>query len=107
MNNILLLLTVLVYSDYAFAGNATGKIVSVFVANNSASILFTLDSQIIDTPNCNEAKRLSIDLRKPGGMATYMAILEAKKYGYEVRAEGLNTCINEWNSEDTKFITLK
>ena len=107
MNKILFLIAVLVYPGFALAGSATGKITSIFVANNSASVLFMLDSLINDTPNCNEAKRFSIDLRKPGGMAAYMAILEAKKYGFEVRTEGLNTCINEWNSEDIKFITLK
>ena len=107
MNKLCLMLTALVYSGLVFAGNATGKITSIFVADNSDAVLFMLDSQINDTPRCNEAKRFSIGLRKPAGMAAYMAILEAKREGYEVSVEGLNTCINEWKSEDIKNILLR
>ncbi len=39
-------------------------------------------------------------------MATYTAILEAKKQGYKVTVEGLNTCANEWKSEDLKNIKI-
>lgn len=90
----------------SLAGNATGNVASIYVADDSPTVLFTLTSAINDTPRCNEAQRFSIGLRKPGGMAAYMAILEAKKEGYEIRVEGLNTCTNEWKSEDIKNITL-
>ena len=106
MYKSIVLLTTLFFSNVVFSGNATGKITNIFVADNSFYVLFKLDSQINDTPRCNEKERFSISLRKPGGAAAYTAILEAKKEGYEVGVEGLNTCTNEWKSEDIKNIIL-
>ncbi len=90
----------------AVAGHPTGKIASISVADNSTAVLFTLSSAISDTPRCNEGQRFSIALHKPGGAAAYTAILEAKQQGYEVSVEGLNSCGNEWKSEDIKTIIL-
>ncbi|MBI3562348.1 MAG: hypothetical protein HY080_11615 [Gammaproteobacteria bacterium] len=91
----------------ALAGNAVGKITSITVADNSASILFKLDAPITDTPRCNETNRFSINLMKPGGMAAYIALLQAKQQNYRVTVTGLNTCSNEWMSEDSKNIILE
>lgn len=106
MYKLIIVLTALVFSNGAFSGNATGKITNIFVADNSFYVLFKLSSKINDTPRCNEEKRFSISLIKPGGIAAYTAILEAKREGYEVDVEGLNTCVNEWKSEDIKNIIL-
>jgi hypothetical protein len=106
MHKLLFVLAALFFSNPSLAGNASGKITSIFVADGTPSALFMLNTAISETPRCNEAKRFSINLAKPGGMATYMAILEAKKQGYEVSVEGLNTCVNEWRSEDIKNILL-
>ena len=88
----------------ALAGTATGKISSITVTNDSSVVLFSLTSPINKTPKCNEEGRFSIQLRKPGGMTAYTAILEAKKQDYEVTVNGLNTC--DWRSENVKDITL-
>lgn len=106
MHKLIIGLAALIYSGAAIAGSATGKIATVLVADGAAAVLFTLTSELSDTPRCNEARRFSIDLRKPGGVAAYMAILEAKRQGYIVSVEGLNTCTNEWKSEDIKNVVL-
>lgn len=106
MFKLIIALFTLVYSSLVYSGEATGRITTILVADNSYSILFKLSSEINATPRCNEGNRFSISLRKPGGIAAYTAILEAKKEGYEVNVTGLNTCTNEWNSEDTKNIVL-
>lgn len=107
MNRMIFMLTALFYCGYALAGTAVGKVTSVYVADGSSAILFKLDAPITDTPRCNEAKRFSISLIKPGGMASYRAILEAKREQYKVSVEGLNTCGNEWKSEDVKDIVIE
>ena len=106
MQKLLIIVSFFLLSNSAFAGNATGQISSIFVADDSTAVLFTLTSAIENTPRCNEGKRFSIELRKPGGMATYTAILEAKKQGFNVTVDGLNTCANEWKSEDLKNIKI-
>lgn len=106
MNKILGIFIGLCFCGVSYAGNSTGKISSIYVADDSDAVLFALSSPIERTPRCNEAERFSINIRKPGGMAAYQAILEAKSQGYEVSVEGLNTCVNEWKSEDIKNIVL-
>jgi len=94
----------LMVSSSTFAGTATGKISAITVTNDSTVVLFSLTSPINKTPKCNEDGRFSINLRKPGGMTAYAAILEAKKQSYDVTVNGLNTC--DWRSENVKDITL-
>lgn len=106
MKNIITIFLSLFFCSVAYAGTATGKISSVYIADDSVAVLFTLTSAINGTPRCNERERFSINIRKLGGMAAYSAILEAKSQGYEVTVEGLNTCANEWKSEDVKNIIL-
>lgn len=77
------------------------------MADGSDAVPFVIAAPIDDSPRCNESGRFSISLRKPGGMAAFMALLEAKKQGYEVTVEGLNTCTNEWKAEDAKNIVLR
>ena len=97
---------ILAYTSLAQAGTATGKITTIEVADDSIAVLFMLSSALEDTPRCNEAKRFAINLRKPGGVASYMALLEAKRKEYVISIEGLNTCGNEWKSEDVKRIII-
>lgn len=106
MLKIVVSILMLSFSNYVLSGSATGKVSSVLVSDNTLSVLFTLDTEIEDTPRCNERKKFSILLRKPGGAAAYTAILEAKKEGYEVHVEGLNSCSNDWKSEDLKSIEM-
>jgi len=89
-----------------FAGEASGLVSSIYIADDSASILFKLDADIKRTPRCNESGRFSLNLIKRGGMAAYMALLEAKREKYTVLVEGLNTCANHWKSEDILNIQL-
>ena len=104
MKILLFVVAVFMVSSNALAGTATGKIASITVTNDSNVVLFSLTSTINKTPKCNEDGRFSISLRKPGGMTAYTAILEAKKQGYDVTVNGLNTC--DWRSENVKDITL-
>lgn len=106
MQKLISIIIVMALPVTAPAGTATGKIADIFVSDNDTAVLFTLTASIDDTPRCNEGKRFSLNLRKPGGMAAYTAILEAKRNEYIVSVEGLNTCANEWKSEDIKNIVL-
>lgn len=106
MKQLLILFASLYFCNFAIAGNATGKISSIYVATDSNAVLFTLTSPIVRSPRCNERERFSINITKPGGLSAYNAILEAKSQGYTVTVEGLNTCISEWKSEDIKNIEL-
>jgi hypothetical protein len=94
------------YAGTAMAGTATGRITTITVHNDQHAVLFQLDKPIAKTPRCNESQHFSIHLLKPGGMAAYMALLEAKQQGYTVLIEGMNNCSNEWKSEDVKSIIL-
>lgn len=107
MNRFIVMLIASLYCGVSFAGSGVGKVTRIFVADGSSAVLFKLDSAIEDTPRCNENKRFSINLHKPGGMAAYRAILEAKREGYRVTVEGLNTCSNEWKSEDVEDIVIE
>ena len=89
------------------AGEALGLVTTIQVADDSHAILFRLDSEIKGTPRCNETGQFALSLRKYGGMASYMLLLEAKRERYEVRVEGLNSCGNHWKSEDILDIQIK
>lgn len=102
----LLTLLLIFATNTAFAGSAVGHVTRVTVANDNYAVLFQLDKPIDNTPRCNEYKRFAIHLKKPGGMAAYMALLEAKQQSYTIEVEGLNNCSNDWKSEDVKTITL-
>ncbi|MBI1423407.1 MAG: hypothetical protein GC149_08080 [Gammaproteobacteria bacterium] len=106
MVRLILPVALFVCVEMASAGNAVGRVGAITVANDSHAVLFQLDREIDNTPRCNESKRFSIHLQKPGGMAAYMALLSAKQHGYTVLIEGLNNCANEWKSEDVKTIIL-
>lgn len=99
-------LILLCYTGAVSAGTATGRVTAITVSNDEPAVLFQLDKPIEKTPRCNESQRFSVHLAKPGGMASYMALLEAKQQGYTVLIEGLNNCSNEWKSEDVKSITF-
>lgn len=106
MKTLVTSIAALCLAQGALAGSATGKITTITVADHAIAVLFALAAPIEGTPRCNESQRFSLNLKKPGGRAAYMALLEAKQHGYTVRVEGLNTCANEWKSEDSKSITL-
>lgn len=106
INRVAMLLSALVLSSQALAGGATGRVATIVVADDSPVVLFTLAARIEGTPRCNEGQRFAIHLGKPGGMAVYTALLEAKREGYEMGVEGLNTCTNEWKSEDVRNVQL-
>lgn len=107
MVHVILLLAGLVFSAGLTAGSASGRITQIEITNHSAAVLFKLDVAIDRTPRCNESGRFAIDLRKAAGDAAYQALLLARKEGYVVRVEGLNTCSADWKSEDVNFITME
>ena len=106
MNTRLLSFALLCYVGTVSAGSAAGRVTAITVSNDDHAVLFQLDKPIEKTPRCNESQRFSVHLAKPGGMAAYMALLQAKQQGYTVLIEGLNNCSNEWKSEDVKSITF-
>lgn len=106
MFNRLLALLLFCYTGAAMAGSAVGRVATITVANDNYAVLFQLDKPIEDSPRCNESRRFSIHLKKPGGMASYMALLAAKQQGYTVLIDGMNNCSNEQKSEDVKAITF-
>ena len=99
---LLLMLT----SSTAFAGTAIGRVTSITVSNNSDTVLFQINKPIHNTPRCNATGQFALHLKKPGGMAAYMALLEAKKHSYTVLIDGMNNCSGNWQSEDIRTIKL-
>lgn len=97
----------LCYTGAITAGTATGWITTITIASDNHAVLFQLDKPIDKTPRGNQSQCLSIHLLKPGGMASYMALLDAKQNGYTVLIESQNNCSNEWTSEDIKGITIE
>ena len=95
------------FSSISYAGQATGKVRSIELNTTIFAVLFQLDSTIQGTPRCNEKGQFSIDLRKPSGQQAYSLLLEAKREQYTVTVEGLNSCANEWKSEDTGRIIIQ
>lgn len=99
-------LLLLLASSTAFAGTAIGHITSIIVANNHDTVLFQVNTPIHNTPRCNATGQFAIHLNKPGGMASYMALLAAKQHGYTVMLDGMNQCSGNWQSEDLRTIRL-
>ena len=75
----LLPVLLLCYAGSVAAGTATGRVTTITVSNDNYAVLFQLDKPIDKTPRCNESQHFSVHLQKPGGMAAYMALLEAKQ----------------------------
>ena len=105
LNRILPFLLMFITST-AYAGTAIGHVGAVIVANNHDTILFHMNTSIHNTPSCNETGQFAIHLDKPGGMATYMALLAAKEKGYTVMVDGMNSCSGNWKSEDLRTLRL-
>jgi len=89
------------------AGTASGRVTSIYSANDSPAVLFMLDGELQDSPHCNKSGRFAIDTSKTGGANVYRALLEAKARGYSVAATGLNTCAIEWKSEDLRNLEIR
>jgi hypothetical protein len=106
MSKRVLLIVLLLFPAVAFAGSASGRVTSIFVANDSAVVLFKLDGELRDSPRCNESGRFAIQTAKKGGANVYRAILEAKARGYTVVVKGLNTCATNWKSEDVRNLEI-
>ena len=68
MKRFIFIITAVLYGGLACAGTGQGKVTSIHVADGSSAVLFKLDSALRDTPRCNEGKRFSINLGKPGGL---------------------------------------
>ena len=91
----------------AWAGDGAGKIGRIWVSNDAPVVLFNLTTEINDAPRCNELGRFAIDLRRPGGSASYEALLAAKGYDLPVRVRGLNTCRAYHGAEDVKELVVE
>lgn len=89
------------------AGQATGEVVRIAVADNFSSVLFSQGATITETPRCNERQKFSVGLEKLGGMAAYMLLLDAKRQGHRLAVEGLRAWANGWKSDDIKRIAVK
>lgn len=89
------------------AGSITGRVTSIFVANDSAVVLFKVDGAFRETPRCNESGYFAIHTAKKGGVNVYRAILEAKAQQYTVEVLGLNTCTTNWKAEDVRNIEIR
>ncbi len=91
----------------AWAGHGQGKIGRIWVGNDAPVILFELSSQVEESPRCNELGRFAIDLRRPGGRASYDALLLAKERNLTIAVTGLNTCKTYKGTEDIREIVIK
>lgn len=107
MNKLILWLVLYLNIASAMAGTGSGQVVNIWITDDSFAVLFQLDGELKGSPRCNETGHFALNLRKPGGVAAYMALLEARREKYFVQAEGLNTCGNHWKSEDLLDLQIK
>jgi hypothetical protein len=103
----ILIFLLLLFPIASLAGSASGRVTSIYTANDSAVVLFKLDGELHDSPRCNEKGRFAINTADRGGENVYRAILEAKARGYRVVVNGLNTCASNWKSEDVRNIEIR
>lgn len=89
-----------------YAGNASGKVSSIQLSNNSSTVLFSTGSVIDKTPRCNTLNLFAIDLKQAGGSAMYTLLLDARRYDYVISVTGLNTCSVYFEAEAVKTIVL-
>ena len=101
------LILVLAFPAVALAGSASGRVSRIYTANDSPVVLFAVEGGLHDTARCNESGRFAILTTKKGGSNVYRAILEAKVRGYTVVVTGLNTCSNDWKSEDVRNVEIR
>lgn len=101
------LLVALCIPHVAFAGSGSGRVTSIFIANDTSVVLFKLDGPLEDSPGCNKGERFAIQTAGQGGRNLYRAVLEAKAHDYTIAVKGLNTCVYEWKSEDVKNIEIR
>lgn len=101
-----LALVLIFTSSTAFAGTAIGHVTAIIVANNKHTVLFKVNTTIHNSPRCNETGQFALHLDKPGGMATYMALLAAKQKNFTVMVDGTNSCSGNWKSEDLRALRL-
>lgn len=91
----------------AWAGHGHGKIGRIWVGNDAPVVLFNLSSESEESPRCNELGRFAIDLRRPGGPASYEALLSAKGHDLAITVTGLNTCKAYLGAEDIREIIIE
>lgn len=98
--------TLLLVSEYTLASNLTGRIGEIWASPTSYLVMFSVPDSQGKLHRCNTTGKFSINLSQPGGRATYELLLQAKRYGYVVSVETLNTC-NAFEAENVKNISVK
>lgn len=99
------LIFILATSVWAFAGDAAGPVGTIWASPTSSFVMFNVASTSTEYHRCNESQRYSIDLRKPGGDATYALLMLAKQENYRIQVESLNTC-NPFDAENIRNLLI-
>ncbi len=107
MDRLAWVLLLIALSLSANAGTSAGKVATIQLANHDRLVIFSMHSEIDEAPRCNELKKFTIDLTRPGGPAMYRGILSAKEHGFVLEVKGLNTCKLHWKSEDVNHIAIQ
>ncbi len=100
------ILLTLFYSPILYSGEVKGKIVSLKGSGVNAAVLVKINSEIIDTPRCNELNVFSINFASPSATYVFELVKLAFKENLTVYIEGLGTCSSYWKAEDIKEVTL-
>ena len=95
----------LAISVATFAGDTTGPVGTIWASPTSTFVMFNVTNPNTEYHRCNESRRYSIDLREPGGAATYELLMLAKQENYRVQVESLNTC-NPFKAENIRNLTV-
>ncbi|MFK8015251.1 MAG: hypothetical protein AB8G17_07405 [Gammaproteobacteria bacterium] len=106
MKRTSLLICLLLMSAGAAAGDAAGTLGAVWASPTSTFVMFVVVDPSAEYHRCNESQRYSLDLRQPGGEATYQLLLLAKRENYTVAVEGLNTC-NPFKAENIRNLSIR
>jgi len=106
MKRTILLVCLLVTSMNAAAGDASGTLGAIWASPTSTFVMFVVVDPTAEYHRCNESQRYSLDLRQPGGAATYRLLMLAKQENYTVEVEGLNTC-NPFKAENIRNLSIR
>lgn len=107
MKNVILIL-LLFFSAYTYAGTQTGTVGSVIVRASDGLVYFTLENGSLDNrPSCATKGYWMIkDENSNAGKQQYSMILAAHASRKVVKVVGMNTCSRWADGEDVNYIQI-
>ena len=106
MRYVILLMLLTSFASKSVADDAEGKIIELWGSPTAGYIMFSVSDPSHQPHRCNSSGRFSIDLRGPGGNATYELLLLAKAENLNIYVKSLNTC-NPFDAENVRYVIVR